>query len=127
VDAIQLREAVQAEIVAHAKEEAPRECCGLLVGHGTLVDECVRSRNLDPDPNRYELDARLHVATNRRLRGTGRTVVGVYHSHPHSTAWPSATDVAEAYYSEFIWLIVSPAAAPAAMLKAFRLDTGRIV
>ena len=95
--AVILSDAVRAEIVAHAKEEAPRECCGLLVGHGSLVDECVRSPNIDPNPNRYEIDARVHVATNRRLRATGRAVVGAYHSHPHSPAWPSASDLAEAY------------------------------
>ena len=125
-DTIQLRPAVRTEIVAHAREDAPRECCGLLVGHGSLVLESVRSPNVDPDPNRYEIDARVHVATNRRLRGTGRAVVGAYHSHPHSPAWPSASDLAEAYYAEFIWVIVSLASG-VETLKAFRLDGARIV
>ena len=124
---IQLHDAVRAAIVAHAREEAPRECCGLLVGQGGLVDESVPSVNLDPNPNRYEIDARLHVATNRRLRGSGRAVVGAYHSHPHSPAWPSPSDLAEAYYSEFIWVIVSLAEPGAAAIKAFRLEGGRIV
>jgi proteasome lid subunit RPN8/RPN11 len=119
-------DAVRDAIVAHAREEAPRECCGLLVGRAPLVDECVRSPNLDPDPNRYELDAQLHVSTNRRLRGTGRSVIGAYHSHPHSVAWPSASDVAEAFYAEFIWVIVS-LAAPEAELKAFRIEGRRII
>jgi proteasome lid subunit RPN8/RPN11 len=126
VESIQLHDAVRAAIIAHAREEAPRECCGLLVGQSGFVDESVRSVNLDPNPNRYEIDARLHVATNRRLRGSGRAVVGAYHSHPHSPAWPSASDINEAYYSEFIWVIVSLAASAAA-IKAFRLESGRIV
>jgi [CysO sulfur-carrier protein]-S-L-cysteine hydrolase len=123
--AVILSDAVRAEIVAHAREEAPRECCGLLLGHGRLVDECVRSRNVDPDPNRYLIDARVHIATDRRLRGTGRGVVGAYHSHPHSPAWPSASDLAEAYYAEFIWVIVSLGPG-VETLKAFRLDGTRI-
>jgi proteasome lid subunit RPN8/RPN11 len=126
VDAIQLREAVRAGIVAHAREEAPRECCGLLVGRGSLVDECVRSPNLDPNPNRYEIDASLHVATNRRLRGTGRAVIGAYHSHPRGPASPSPSDVAEAYYSDFIWMIVSLAGADAEV-NAFRLEGNRVI
>ena len=126
MDAIRLPDAVRAEIVAHAREEAPRECCGLLVGRGLLIDACVRSPNLDPNPNRYELDAGLHVATNRRLRGTGRTVSGAYHSHPHSPAWPSPSDVAEAYYADFIWMIVS-LAGPEAAFGAFSIAAGRIV
>ena len=74
-DTIQLRPAVRTEIVAHAREDAPRECCGLLVGHGSLVLESVRSPNVDPDPNRYEIDARVHVATNRRLITQGYPAV----------------------------------------------------
>lgn len=126
MDAIQLSEAVRAEIFVHTRAEAPRECCGLLVGHGSFVLECVRSPNVDPNPHRYEIDARLHVATNRRLRGSGRAVIGAYHSHPHSPAWPSPSDVAEAYYSEFIWMIASLAGS-GADLRAFRVENGRII
>jgi proteasome lid subunit RPN8/RPN11 len=126
VDAIRLIEAVRGEIVTHARAEAPRECCGLLVGDGSLVDECVRSLNVDPNPNRYEIDARLHVATNRRLRGSGRTVIGAYHSHPQSPAWPSSSDIAEAYFSEFIWIIASLAGSDPE-LRAFRVEDGRVI
>ena len=112
--------------MAHARDEAPRECCGLLVGRGSLVDECVRSPNLDPNPNRYEIDARVHVATNRRLRDTGRTVIGAYHSHPRGPAFPSPSDVAEAYYSDFIWMIVS-LGSPDAEVKAFRIEGTHVV
>jgi proteasome lid subunit RPN8/RPN11 len=114
---------VRGAIVAHAQAEAPRECCGLLVGRDGIIDEAVPSPNVDPDPNRYEIDARLHVATNRRLRGSGRTVVGAYHSHPQSPAFPSPSDVAEAYYADFIWIIVSLAGA-AAEIRAFRIEAG---
>ena len=126
MESIQLHAAVRTAIVAHAREEAPRECCGLLVGCEGVIDEAVRSPNADPDPNRYEIDARLHVATNRRLRGSGRAVVGAYHSHPHSPAWPSASDIAESYYSDFIWVIVS-LAGPTAEVKGFRIEEGRII
>ena len=123
---IQLRLAVRDEILAHATSAAPRECCGLLVGHASVVDESVRSPNVDPNPNRYEIDARLHVSTNRRLRGSGRGVIGAYHSHPHTPAQPSPSDVAEAYYSEFIWIIAS-LAGPDPELRAFRVEDGRIL
>jgi desampylase len=95
-------------MIAHAREEAPNECCGLLVGEGTVVDECVRARNIDANPaRRYQLDPDTHIAANRRLRGTRRSVVGFYHSHPYSAPVPSATDREQAYYPEAIWIIVS--------------------
>jgi proteasome lid subunit RPN8/RPN11/uncharacterized damage-inducible protein DinB len=118
---IRLAAQARAALLAHAREEAPRECCGLLVGTGTMIDECIRSANLDPDPNRYRIDPKVHIEANRRLRGSGRGVIGVYHSHPHSPAIPSRTDYLEAYYSEFIWLIVSLAAPEGEAVAAYRL------
>src|SRR4029450_2689915 len=97
----------RAVLLAHAREEAPRECCGLLVGTGTTIDDCIRTANLDQAPNRSRIAPAAHLAANRRLRGSGRGVIGAYHSHPHSPAIPSPTDYREAYYSDFIWLIVS--------------------
>ena len=118
---IRLSARARAEMLAHAREDAPRECCGLLVGSGATIDECIRTANLDQDPNRYRIDPAAHIAANRRLRGSGRGVIGVYHSHPHSPAIPSPTDYREAYYSDFIWLIVSLAVPPAEAVAAYRL------
>ena len=126
MERIQLPNAVRAEILAHARAQAPRECCGLLVGQGQVVEDCIRSRNVDPNPNRYEIDALLHIAANRRLRGSGKAVVGAYHSHPHSAPLPSESDRAEAYYPDFIWLIVSLAVPEAAAFAAYRLDARRV-
>jgi proteasome lid subunit RPN8/RPN11 len=106
-DSVRVRNAVLSAIDAHAQRESPNECCGLLVGAGDLIEEAVPARNVLADPGRYRLDPRDHITTNRRLRGTGRSVVGAYHSHPRSLAVPSPTDLAEAQYPEFVWLIVS--------------------
>jgi proteasome lid subunit RPN8/RPN11/uncharacterized damage-inducible protein DinB len=118
---VRLPAPVRAALLAHAREEAPRECCGLLVGSGPDIDSSVPSANLDPDPARYRLDPAVHIATNRTLRGTGRQVVGVYHSHPHSAAVPSPTDCREAHYPELVWVIVSLAAPQAEAVVAYRL------
>jgi proteasome lid subunit RPN8/RPN11 len=124
--AVLLGERMRGEMVAHAREAAPDECCGLLVGAGRLVMECVRVRNVDPAPaTRYRVDPAAHIALNRRLRGTGRQVIGCYHSHPHSAPVPSEADHAEAYYPEFIWLIVSLRAG-AEDLAAYVITGGRL-
>ena len=126
MEVIRLTADVRAALLAHARAEAPRECCGLLLGHDLAVDECVPGTNVDPRPNRYQLDPTIHVATRRRLRGTARTIVGAYHSHPRSVPAPSPSDVAEAYYSEFIWVIVSLAVPEPEALAAFRVRDERI-
>ena len=91
----------------HARRESPNECCGLLVGSGNLIDEAVPARNVLAHPARYQIDPRDHIDLNRRLRGSGRAVIGAYHSHTRTPAAPSPRDLAEAHYPDFIWLIVS--------------------
>src|SRR5690242_13556555 len=89
-------------LIAHARREAPNECCGLLIGSPSRIDESIAARNVAASPSRFLIDPSEHIAINRRLRGSSREVVGTYHSHPHSPAEPSPTDVAEAYYPEFV-------------------------
>jgi proteasome lid subunit RPN8/RPN11 len=114
------REALAA-IVAHARAEAPRECCGLLVGAGGRIVEAVALPNVDPAPERrFQVDPRDHINLRRSLRGGARSIAGVYHSHPGSPAVPSPTDVAEALYPDFIYLIVSLLEAPAEA-RAYRI------
>ena len=98
---------VLATVESHARRDAPLECCGLLVGTGDLIDEAVPAANVLASASRFELDPRVHLETNRRLRGTARSVLGAYHSHPRSAAVPSPRDLAEARYPEFVWMIVS--------------------
>jgi proteasome lid subunit RPN8/RPN11 len=104
---IVLRAHLRDEMIAHAREESPLECCGLLIGQGSSIDQSVRARNLLASPTRYLLDPADHVAAIRRLRGSGRSVIGAYHSHPNSPAIPSEIDRAEIFYTDFLWLIVS--------------------
>ncbi len=94
-------------IVRHALAETPRECCGLLLGAGDDVVEAVASTNLSSDPNRFLIDPAAHFSARRDARRRGLSVVGFYHSHPHSSAQPSSTDEAEASYDEHLHLIIS--------------------
>ena len=107
-------------MVAHAQQSAPAECCGVLVGAGDRVIEAVPARNLSPDPNRFLLDPRTHIAAERDARGRGLAVVGFYHSHPHSAPQPSPTDIAESSYTEALHVIVS-LAQPEPSLGVFRI------
>jgi proteasome lid subunit RPN8/RPN11 len=109
--------------VAHARAEAPRECCGLLVGKRHAVSEAVAARNLAAVATRFLVDPQDHVNTLRAARGRGLEILGFYHSHPHTAAVPSETDRAEASYPDHLYLIVSLAVEPADA-RLFRLVTG---
>jgi proteasome lid subunit RPN8/RPN11 len=95
-------------VTAQARAEAPRECCGLLVGSGVSIVDAVPGRNIAASATtRYLLDPQDHVTTLRHARQRGADVVGFYHSHPTAPAVPSETDRAEASYPGFLYLIVS--------------------
>jgi proteasome lid subunit RPN8/RPN11 len=121
---VHIRGDVFAAITAHAQRDLPNECCGLLLGTAHLIDEALPAPNLLSSATRYQLDPRVHLDAIRRLRGTARAVVGAYHSHPRSAAVPSARDIAEAHYAEFVWLIVSLESGEG-VCRAWRIDQAR--
>ncbi len=57
-------------------------------------------------PDRYELDPTVHIDARRAARLRGLSVLGFYHSHPHSSPEPSPVDIAEASYPDSLYLIV---------------------
>jgi proteasome lid subunit RPN8/RPN11 len=88
-----------------ADAAAPREACGLLVGQGECVDALAPSANLAEGPDAFEIDTALRLRLQQRLRGGGRAVIGVWHSHPRTKAEPSARDAAGAWEPALLWLI----------------------
>jgi proteasome lid subunit RPN8/RPN11 len=119
----QITTATLAAIIAHAREAAPVECCGLLIGRDGSIDDAARAKNLAGSPNRFLLDPKDHIEVRRTARGRGLDVIGFYHSHPHSPAWPSPTDIAEAAYPDAVQLIVS-LEGTAVVARLFRLESG---
>jgi proteasome lid subunit RPN8/RPN11 len=116
------------EMLQHAREDAPNECCGLLIGRRGVVERAVRARNLQASPTRYLIDPVDHFGAIRAARAQGRRVIGAYHSHPSSAPLPSESDIAEATGgSEFLYVIVSPAGrAPGDELRAYYLRDGNV-
>ena len=93
-------------IIGHAREAAPAECCGLLVGRGTHVVDALPTRNIANSPTRFLIDPKDHIDGRREARSRGLDVIGFYHSHPHSAAEPSPRDLDEAGYPDHLYLIV---------------------
>jgi len=99
---------VRSAIVAHAREAAPLECCGLLIGRGDEIVQAARARNVAGAPaTRFIVDPADHFAARRTARARGLDVIGFYHSHPTSPPVPSARDVAEFGYAGHLYAIVS--------------------
>ncbi len=119
---IEIRRAVLDDLLAHARQAAPLECCGILVGTPGRIERSVRARNTLGSPTRYQIDPADQIAAMRSARDRGETVVGFYHSHPASPPMPSDTDRSEAAYPGHCYLIVSPGAGDAeSQILGFRL------
>lgn len=95
------------QILEDCSNNKPNEACGLLFGIDGAV-EAVRSiPNADASPYTYLLDAREQLKAVREMRELGQELIGIYHSHIASEAFPSKTDIKLAYYPEAAYVIVS--------------------
>ena len=121
LDVLYLTAAVYDEIVAHAREGKPEEVCGILRGRGSRVFGWVRGRNVAPDPIMdYVIDAPT-LLRQFDFEQDGDAMVAIYHSHPVSPAYPSASDAWSAYYPDSAYLICSLEDDAAPVLRAFRM------
>ncbi|MBI2566035.1 MAG: M67 family metallopeptidase [Candidatus Schekmanbacteria bacterium] len=114
-----------AAMIAHAEETYPHECCGLFAGdrQARRVDTVHRAANLNQERarDRYELDPQDFLAFDRALRGTGREILGVYHSHPDHPAIASETDRSRAW-PDYSYIIVSVQGGRVADVKSWVYD-----
>jgi proteasome lid subunit RPN8/RPN11 len=106
-----LSEALREQIAREARAAFPRECCGLIEGvvEGGAAKALALhpTRNLGTAPDRFEIDPAAHIRLLRSLRGTGRALIGCYHSHPNGKAEPSPRDLEGVGEDGFIWLIAA--------------------
>ena len=93
------------ELVSHARDDAPNECCGYLWARDGLIQGVQRAENKRHSPYGYEFGFETLSAVNE-LDDEGYQVV-TYHSHPRSSAEPSQTDINLANYPHWLYAIVS--------------------
>jgi len=115
--------AVYTAIVAHAREGKPEEICGIVRGRGLEAHEAMRGRNIAAERiENYEVDPQT-LLRQFEFEEAGEEMMGIYHSHPVSVAYPSATDAWNAHYPESIYFICSLEFDDAPVLRAFKLTT----
>ena len=122
-------------MVAHALAGVPYEACGLFAGseddqaEGPSVDRFFPMRNAAESRKIYRLDGHEHLEVEATVKEAGALLVGVMHSHTHTQAYPSPTDVADAAHSDpfGIWVFVIVSLEhPDPELRAFRILEGAI-
>ena len=95
------------DVVAHAREEDPNECCGVMAADGDAVVETYRIPNEVSSPFRYRMDPGAFLRADRDAESRGLRIAVFYHSHTHSPAYPSDTDVRLAIESGYTDALVS--------------------
>lgn len=115
------------EMVAHAREDLPNECCGMIGGRDGEATRVVRVENAAASPLRYEMDPQAQYNALKSIEDAGEELVGIYHSHTRSAAYPSQTDVNEAVmWPEQVYVIVSLENDEAPDVKGYSLKDMKI-
>jgi len=119
--AVRLTQEQLNQMLMQARAEAPNECCGLLLGRGDIVEEVFPGRNMHMSPKTYEMDPHDQLRAFQKMDERGWELVGIFHSHPATEAYPSKTDRAKALYPDARYVIVSLADHAQPQVRAFRI------
>src|SRR5215212_5322312 len=124
---MKISQALIDEMVAHAREDLPNECCGMIGGRDGEATSVVRVENAAASPIRYEMDSQAQFDALKQIEGAGDELVGIYHSHTRRAAYPSQTDVNEAVmWPEQVYVIVSLESSETPDVKAYSLKEMKI-
>jgi len=114
------------EMIAHAREEDPKECCGVLAGSKGEFLKLFRMTNVDASPYRFSWDPKELFQVWKEMEDNDWEHRAVYHSHTHSAAYPSDTDIRLAGWPEAHYIIVSLEDKENPMMRAFRIVDGDV-
>ena len=111
-------------MVAHCIRNLPNEGCGLLVGSEEgVISQVVPSENVAASAKVYEIEPKVLLRTFRAADDSGEVVAGCFHSHTHSDAYPSPTDIAQAPDTSWHYVLVSLRVTPP-VLRSYRIVDG---
>ncbi len=114
------------EMVRHALAERPNEACGMVAGIGSHATKVYPATNAEKSPVRYLMEPRDQLRIMRDMEDHGWDLLGIFHSHTHTAAYPSQTDVSLAYYPDALYILVSLADEANPVVRAFHIVDGRI-
>jgi [CysO sulfur-carrier protein]-S-L-cysteine hydrolase len=123
---MRISRALLEEIVQHAREDLPNECCGIVASEDGAAVRVFRATNAEASPVRYSLDPREQYEITMEIEDAGWDLGAIYHSHTRSEAYPSQTDVNLAFYPDALYVIVSLRDRSNPEVRAYRIANERI-
>ena len=114
------------EIVDQGLREFPNECCGLIAAEGGVPVKVFPMTNADASPVTYRLDGKEQLRVFDELDERGWDLWAIYHSHTHSEAYPSETDIRLAFYPEARYVLLSLADREEPVARSFWITDGEV-
>jgi [CysO sulfur-carrier protein]-S-L-cysteine hydrolase len=113
------------QIVGHALQDAPNECCGMIASRDSQAVKLYRATNAAASPLRYEIDGAEQYRIQMEIEDQGLDLGAIYHSHTRSAPYPSQTDINLAFYPEALYVIVG-VAGEEPELRAYTIRDGQV-
>ncbi len=113
------------EMVQHALEDAPNECCGMISSRDGEAVGIYRANNAAASPLRYEIDGAEQYRIQMQIDDADLDLGAIYHSHTRSEPVPSQTDINLAFYPESLYVIVG-VAGDEPDVRAFTIRDGKV-
>lgn len=114
------------QLIAHARDDAPNECCGMIAARDGRFTAHFRARNEFESPMRFQIDSGDQIRITNEIEARGDEIGAIFHSHPNSEARPSQTDVNLArWWPGVLWVICS-LAEDEPVVRAFAIDGSEV-
>jgi [CysO sulfur-carrier protein]-S-L-cysteine hydrolase len=124
-DVVRITNQVLTHMMDHVLHEPHLECCGLLAGEDGLITRVFEATNELASATEYSIAPKQLFGMVREIRANGLELMGIYHSHPNGDNKPSARDIAQAYYPDVAYFILSPRKDTAKPIRAFSIRDGK--
>jgi proteasome lid subunit RPN8/RPN11 len=113
-------------MIQHVKDELPNEGCGILAGKDGKVLKVYKMTNTDKSPSTFFMEPKEQFEAMKDMRRLGMEMMGIYHSHVASPAYPSPRDVKLAFYPDVYYVIISLNDKENPQVRIFRIQEGNI-
>lgn len=114
------------ELIEHSRKKLPNETCGILAGKDRKVERVYQMANTDKSSTTFFMEPKQQLEIMKEIRNLRLEMVGIYHSHPDTRAYPSARDVNMAFYEDVSYIIIALQDKEDIKIKSFKIKNKKI-
>lgn len=126
LDRMRIARGLYGQIIEHAREDAPDECCGMIAGREEHAVKVFPATNIEHSHLRFMIDPKEQLQIDRQIEASGLELTAIYHSHTRTAPKPSETDMIYAkLWPGVLWVIVG-LADEEPEVRTWRIDDGQV-